>query len=163
MCVFPVMTMASLMTDISYSVENVSGNQWIYSYEVSNKSLTEGIHELTIWFDYSKYANLSIASQGISPTEWSESIWNPAPILRDDGGYDILSLVEPIQIGKSVKGFRVAFDWVGTGLPGSQFYEVVNPSTFDVIDSGNTVLIPEPCTALLLLTGGILSFHARRK
>jgi len=47
-----------------------------------------------------------------------------------------------IAIGEHVYGFAVSFDWLGEGEPGAQFYEIIDPDTFETINSGWTV--PEP-------------------
>ena len=54
----------------------------------------------------------------------------------------MLTLGGGILGGQSVSGFLVKFDWLGGGTPGSQLYKIVNPVTFETIDSGTTV--PEP-------------------
>ncbi|MBN1766410.1 MAG: hypothetical protein JW860_14225, partial [Sedimentisphaerales bacterium] len=46
-------------TQISYLVENLGGDTWEYTYDISNISLTAGIEEFTIWFDYGLYENLA--------------------------------------------------------------------------------------------------------
>jgi hypothetical protein len=77
-------------------------------------------------------------------------------VLLDDGGYDVKALSVGIGVGQSVGGFAVRFDWLGDALvPGSQFYEIIDPDTFQPIDSGMTKLIPEPATLLLLGLGGL--------
>ena len=63
-----------------------------------------------------------------------------------------------IGIGQNVSGFTVSFDWLGTGDPGSQFYEIIDPDTFDTIDSGFTV--PEPAI-LPLLALGVLALRKK--
>ena len=62
-------------------------------------------------------------------------------------------LVYKKYVGQSVEGFTVSFDWLGTGLPGSQPFEIINPLDSQTIDSGNTV--PEPATLLLFALGTI--------
>jgi hypothetical protein len=73
-------------------------------------------------------------------------------VLQDDGAYDARALGPGIGIGQIVTGFSVSFDWLGDAvMPGSQFYEIINPDTYETIDSGWT--IPEPGTFLLLGLG----------
>jgi len=59
-----------------------------------------------------------------------------------------------------VAGFAVSFDWLGTGEPGAQFYEIIDPDTFETIDSGWTV--PEPGTICLLSFGGLVLWKKLR-
>lgn len=156
-------SIAGLSTEIIYTVENVAGNHWSYTYQVQNISLSEGIEEFTIWFDLGKYQNLTIQSSGVS-SEWVESIWQPAPLLLDDGGYDARTMASMIPIGQSVSGFAVSFDWLSIGTPGTQYYEIINMNTVQTIDSGMTVLIPEPsCVGLMLLGTYFVRLKKRKK
>ena len=59
-----------------------------------------------------------------------------------------------IGVGQHVSGFAVSFDWLGTGRPCSQFYEIIDPADFHTVDSGYTV--PEPATLLLFGFGGMI-------
>ncbi|MBN1765568.1 MAG: PEP-CTERM sorting domain-containing protein, partial [Sedimentisphaerales bacterium] len=64
-----------------------------------------------------------------------------------------------IAPGETVSGFSVSFDWLGTGVPGAQFYEIIDPDDFSTLDSGYTV--PEPGTTILLCLGGLM-IHKRK-
>ena len=143
--------------EIRYETTELGSGKWQYTYEVINLSLSVPIEEFTIWFKYGDYADLSItttALQGPS-TNWSEVFWNPEPELLDDGAYDALTLdLVGIGVGENVSGFSVSFDWLGVGEPGSQYYEIIDPVTFETIEDGYT--IPEPGTLLLLGLGGFV-------
>ena len=79
----------------------------------------------------------------------------PEPVLKDDGYYDALSLGAGIGIGQVVTDFAVSFDWLGDAvMPGRQFYEIIDPVTFETIDSGYTV--PEPASAVMVFGGWVL-------
>jgi hypothetical protein len=121
---------------------------------VKNISLAESIEEFTIWFDYGKYDNLAIETLDPPASNWDEIVWQPEPFLGDDGGYDALATGLNIGVGESVKGFAVSFDWSGTGAPGSQYYEIINPENFSTIESGWTT--PEPAAVFLLGLGSVL-------
>ncbi len=84
--------------------------------------------------------------------------------MQDDGGYDALAeLTNPgIVAGQSVKGFSVKFNWLGQGAPGSQRYEIINPLTFETIDSGVTI-IPEPASAAIMILGTVWMAAKRRR
>jgi len=142
------------MTKIQYEATDLGSGRWQYSYEVTNLSLTPAIEEFTIWFDYGLYGNLSIETPNPPASDWDELVIEAEPVLADDGYYDALALGLGIGIGNSVSGFAVSFDWLGVGEPGSQLYEIIDPATFDTLDSGYT--IPEPATLLLLTLGGII-------
>ncbi|MHC4462646.1 MAG: hypothetical protein ACYS30_14610 [Planctomycetota bacterium] len=63
-----------------------------------------------------------------------------------------------IRVGEHVYGFSISFDWLGTGEPGSQFYEIINPVTFETIEDGHSV--PDPA-ALLLFRFGCLPLRKK--
>jgi len=141
------------ITKIQYETADLGSGRWQYNYEVINISLTGAIEEFTIWFDFDLYDNLTIETTDPPGGDWDEIVIQPEPVLNDDGYYDALSLYIGIGIGESVSGFSVSFDWLGSGEPGTQFYEIIDPDTFETIDCGYTV--PEPATLLLLSLGGL--------
>jgi hypothetical protein len=158
MCLWAGSAMAGLNTEIYYEITDLGLGRWQYTYDVRNLGLVEGIEEFTIWFGINHYADLAIETQDPSASTWDEIVWQPEPVFSDDGGYDALATGLSIQTGESIYGFSVSFDWMGTGDPGSQFYEIVIPNTSPmiVVDSGWT--IPEPETLFLVLAGiGIIS------
>ena len=145
-------------TQIWYSAEELLGGRWQYNYEVANISLTGPIEEFTIWFGYGLYEKLSVETPPVLPPGgWDEMVIQPEPVLEDDGAYDAKALGLGIEIGHTAGPFAVSFNWLGDGImPGSQFYEIINPRTLETIDSGMTRLIPEPATLLLLGLGGLV-------
>ena len=64
------------------------------------------------------------------------------------------SILDGIAPGKSISRFSVNFEWLGVDMPGSQYYEIIDPLTFAAIESGYTT--PEPATGLVLLSGVLL-------
>jgi len=141
------------VTKIQYQAADLGSGRWQYTYDVTNIGLTPVIEEFTIWFDFGSFDNLSIETPDPPAGGWNEVVIQPEPVLGDDGYYDALSLALGIGIGEMVSGFTVSFDWLGSGEPGSQLYEIIDPTTFETLDSGYT--IPEPTTLLLLGLGGI--------
>ena len=134
----------------------VSGERWQYTYDVTNKidSLIPEIKEFTIWFDYGKYNKLTVTTPDI-PAGWDQIVWDPEPVLKDNGAYDAKTLGLGIGINTTVQDFVVTFDWLGAGQPGKQFYEIIDPDQgYITIDSGWTV--PEPATILLLGLSGLV-------
>jgi hypothetical protein len=147
---------------IEYDVTNVIGSTWRYEYFVTNDTLPTPINELTIWFDLGLMADLSNAS---APAGWDSLVIQPDPLLPDDGFYDVLALGAGIGLGETLGGFFVEFSWLGAGTPGSQLFDVVDANTFDILESGMTVLrerdpgpvdVPEPGSAGLLLAGAMM-------
>jgi len=148
--IFVTMVNGVYATTILYDLSNLGGLRWEYTYSVTNDSLSSSIDEFTIYFNPGLYDNLIV---GNTPADWDPLITQPDPFLVSDGFYDALALVTGIAPGATVSGFSVSFDWLVAGIPGSQFFEVVNPPTFVVLDSGNTTPVPEPGTLLLLGSG----------
>jgi len=148
-------------TTLGYTTTNLGENRWEYIYSVSNDTLSSPIEEFTIYFDYGLYDNLSVDTLKLG---WDPVVVNPDLILGvpEPGFYDALALVSGIAPGVTESGFQVSFDWLAVGIPGIQFFEVVNPSSFTALDSGNTVPVPEPGT-LILLGSGLVSFLTIRK
>ena len=142
-------------TQIIYKTSELGAGRWQYTYDITNISLTETIEEFTIWFDFGLYDNLAIETPDPPISNWSEIVLQPEPVLQDDGAYDAKALNLGIGIGQIVTGFSVRFDWLGNAvMPGPQFYEIIDPVTYQTIDSGYT--IPEPATLLLLALGGLV-------
>jgi len=137
-------------TTIHYESSQLGGNRWKYDYSITNDRLASNIQEFTISFDYGLYDNLTV----VSPlTDWSQLVTNPALVfgVPDNGTYDALALSLGIAPGATMGGFSVSFDWLGAGTPGSQYFEIVDPVSFNTLDSGHT--IPEPSTFMLLSLG----------
>jgi hypothetical protein len=153
---------ATLQTKITYSAQQLNETQWAYSYQVENLAIEAGIREFTIWFDQRYYSNLVIASGAGLGLTWDQIVWQPNPSAASNGAFDALATGLAILTGESVGGFSVKFDWNGQGVPGSQSYEIINPTTFDTTDTGYTILVPEPAT-LLLLGLGVIAVMKRKR
>lgn len=139
-------------TMVRYDLRNLGNNQYEYAYSLNNDILTVPIEEFTIWFDSDLYDNLTITTQQPLASQWDEII------LEETGfglpvGYDALALGDGIQPLETLGGFSVRFDWLGAGLPGDQFFEIINLTSFETLDSGYT--IPEPSMFILFGLGGL--------
>ena len=147
---------AAQATLISFEVDNIAGNTWEYSYTVENDSLGIDIEEFTIFFDVGLYENLALAS---APTGWDPLAVDPLPVLLFDGFYDALALGPGLAPGGSLGGFSVLFDFLGSGTPDSQQFEIIDPNTFQALEFGTTSValsIPEPGSAPLFAIGLVL-------
>ena len=156
---------------ITYSVINQSVNTWEYNYSIFNDTLGVDIEEFTVYFEASVFESLAVGS---APAGWDPVAVEPTNDPFDpDGYYDAFALsATPIAPGDSLGGFTVTFDYLLSGTPGSQFFEIVmfNNSTFDfdVIDSGQTIaasVVPVPAAIWLFGTAlvGLVRFSKRRK
>lgn len=143
---------------IEYALTELGGGRWQYTYDVTNDALVLRIEEFTIWFDFGSFANLTVTTPDPPSSNWDELAVQPDPLLGDDGFYDALSLAGGIDVGQTVSGFAVTFDWLGVGRPGSQRFDVVDPDTFQPIYTGRTT--PEP--AALALLAIMLTLRRRR-
>jgi len=146
-------------TMIQYDVANISGNTWEYSYTVNNDTLGIDIDEFTVYFDSGDYTNLSLPS---APGTWDPLAVQPDNFMNNNGFYDALALSGGIAAGISMGGFSVRFDYLGAGTPGSQLFEIVDPSDFSILDSGQTSVIPVPPAIWLFIAGGFGLFRFAR-
>ncbi len=155
---------SSYATTLTYDVTNISGNTWEYTYTVSNDMLGVDIKEFTVFFDANLYENLVATS---TPTDWDPLVIQPDTVLPDDGFYDALALVAGIAPGNSSGGFGVRFDYLGAGTPGAQVFDVVDPFTFEVLDSGLTQasVVPAPAAIWLFGSGllGLVGIGTKQK
>lgn len=142
----------------------VGEDLWEYTYTVSENTFDTD-YGFTIFFDYNLYG--AIDPSPISPnTDWDVLTWAPDTSIPDDGAFDALSLTDGASLADS---FTVSFVWLGSNAPGSQYFEVYDPS-FSTIETGNAVAgvsapIPEPATMLLLGTGlvGLVGYRKKFK
>jgi hypothetical protein len=145
----------NLDSQIWFEVTELSGGRWQYTYDVTNMGLIAGIHEFTLYFAVGLYDGLAAETTGPLAATWDEIILDQIVGLDVAGAYDALAEVSPIVLDMTVSGFSASFDWLGEGTPGSQYYEIIDPDTFEMIDSGQTV--PEPGMLVLLGLGIIIS------
>jgi predicted esterase YcpF (UPF0227 family) len=149
----PIGTCFSTIITTDYTNTNL--NTWTVGYSIENNDIYT-IDEISIFFDYLKYENISIIS---SPANWDSIIYQPDPSYPDDGLMDSLALVDGINPGEILNGFSLSFDWIGSNLDEmTQYWEIIDPNTFSTIDSGNTVnavisQVPEPQMILLFIIG----------
>jgi hypothetical protein len=139
-------------TTIHFNASSLGGNRWEYNYSITNDTLTSSIEEFTIFFNYGQYDHLIVT---MPLAGWDEITADPALILNfpDNGFYDALALSSGIVPGSTASGFSVSFDWLGIGTPGSQQFAIVDPTTLVDLDTGTTIITPEPSTVLLLSLG----------
>ncbi len=143
---------------IEYQLSDLGNQQWEYAYRVvNNHSEIEPIKSLTIWFE-TNAGQFEIVSGNSIISEWDEAILHD--VVGRGHGYDLLAKDEGIGPGDDMEGFAVRFKWNSAGQPGSQFYEVLDPDDFSLIESGYTV--PEPNMMVLGGVGMVIGFIKRR-
>lgn len=155
-------------TTVTYDLSYDAGSdRWQYDYLVSNDDITHptlshGLFEFSVYFDLGLYENLSVIS---TPAGWNGVVVQPGSFMGlNDGYFDALS-VAGIDNGDTAGLFSVQFDWLGTtGAPSAQFFEVVDPKTFVVIDDGMTVsAIPLPASVWLFMSGLLVLAGVRQR
>ena len=159
LCLLSGISVGAVNSQIYYELLDLGSGRWQYTYEVSNIGLSVPIEEFTIYFGHDLYSNLLIETSLPPASQWDEIVWQPESTLSVNGGYDALAIGLNIQAGETVYGFAVSFDWLGVDVPGSQYYEIINPETFNTIEDGHTV--PEPSTSLFFVIG--ISLFCKRK
>jgi hypothetical protein len=144
-------------TVISYDVLDLGAGTWQYDYTVTNDTLSSPIEEFTIYFPLGLYSNLSSVDQ---PIDWSSIVVEPDPNLLPlpaDGFFDSTTLAAAISTGATLSPFSVQFSWLGAGTPGTQSFDIVDPTTFSTLDSGITepsvMSVPEPGSLNLAILG----------
>jgi hypothetical protein len=168
--VWPLLAIALLWPEssraipITFTVNSLGGNSYRYTYNIGNDGSLPGgvsVELFDILFPTNLYdeSSLKIVSSPALSTDWSQIILASAPGVP--AAFDVSAITGGIPVGDSVSGFAVQFAWLGgTDGPASQVYQVFNPNTFKVLQSGTTTPeqpsgVPEP-SALMLLSVGLL-------
>jgi hypothetical protein len=147
---------ASADTVISSALTDLGGSEYQYTYSVFNDGSlgpSVSIQLFDIFFNPALYeaGSLDIVTPNPPSSQWSEEIL--ASVGTTSADYDVFALDGGIPVGDTVSGFAVQFEWIGQGLPGAQPFEISDPNTFDVLQSGETTLpgpTPEPSTFWML-------------
>ncbi|MDD2738428.1 MAG: hypothetical protein PHR94_05810 [Methylomonas lenta] len=161
--VVPSLSTASIFT---YSLQDLGNDHYRYIYNIGNNGTLPGEDAIKLYdilFDPILYSETSLNISSAPPIsiDWSEQILNSAPDIPTT--YDVFSNGTGIIAGAEVKGFAVDFLWLSTGLPSGQKYEIYDPLSFELLETGVTqalTSIPVPSTLPLFLTAilGVASF-----
>jgi hypothetical protein len=142
---------------IDYELSALGGDSYRYDYAVTNDGslgASVALEWFQIQFDPALYdeSSLSIAS---TPAGWD-------PLILGSGlGYpaslDVFALGGGLAVGDTLTGLAVTFDWLGGASgPGGQPFDVIDPSSFGFVESGETTpvsAVPEPGPLVLLAIG----------
>lgn len=155
---------------IQYTLTSLGGSSYRYDYTVANDgSLGAGvaIEGFAILFDPVLYdeTSLTIVTSDPPASDWDELILGSGLLI--DAAYDAYALAGGIGAGDSVSGFAVEFAWLAAGTPGAQAFEIYDPDSFNVIQTGNTrtafSAVPEPGTLVLLFLAATAAAMIRRQ
>lgn len=138
---------------ITYETTHIGGTQWRYDYRVSNDILPTPIEEFSIFFSNGLYANLLDVS---TASGWNILVIPPDSAIPASGFLDALAMAGGVFPSATESGFSIAFDYLGSGTPGSQDFSIVDPTSFDQLCGGNTsmlVAVPIPSMVWLLIAG----------
>lgn len=127
---------------VNYDLIPLGGNVYRYVYSITNNGSlgsNVSVQLFDILFDTSLYRepSLQIVTPGSLSALWSQLLLTSLPGVP--ATYDSLALQGGIPPGSTVKGFSVQFTWLGTGTPGPQPFQIFNPTTFQLLQTGQTV------------------------
>jgi hypothetical protein len=157
-------------TLIEYELTPTGGNNYRYEYTVTNDgTLGAGValEWFAILFDPALYdeTSLTIVTADPPAADWDELILGSGLLI--DAAYDVFALGGGIADGGSVAGFAVEFTWLGAGMPSAQGFEIYDPVSFNVVETGSTratvTSVPEPGTPGLLFLATIAAAAMLRR
>lgn len=112
---------------IQYSITNLGGNEWQYSYTLSGVYNQYQSIQLDLCSassgctDGSLYSNLTGSLGSNSGSDWSLMVYQPNSGADEPGTFQLQSLVNTDPLNGP---FSVDFDYTGTGTPGAQYFSV---------------------------------------
>ena len=134
---------------IDATLVSLGGASYRWDYILTNDgSLGAGVAVASFDIGFPESTITGWAEIGADGAAWDEYTFQ---VFTDDHFGADATLGAEIGVGGSA-AFSVSFDWSGALLPGSQAYNIYDPTTFDILESGSTTVaaVPSPSTAALL-------------
>ncbi len=125
-----------LATEITYILEDLGSGQWVCHYNINNDTLAADIEQFIIWYEPWLYQNLSVVSTQAIGFDWYQDTIEPDPVWLDYGAYRALAYSSGIGQGQNLNGFAVRFEYLGSGVPTLQEFDIVDPVTYASMDTG---------------------------
>ena len=145
---------------VTYAAVDVAGS-WHYDYTVNGPiDFFGGVH---LVFDYGSYANLASSS-----SDPSILLNQPDQIALLNG--DVFATFDTAALADGSSAlFSVSFDWLGTGAPGSQAFDIFDASG-NFVAAGSTTAtgstppppLPEP-SDIALAAAALLALSLTRR
>jgi hypothetical protein len=146
---------ANADTMIDFGLTALGGNEYQYTYSVFNDGSLGAnvpIQLFDIFFNPALYeaGSLDIVTPDPPSSQWSQEVL--ASVGTAPADFDAFALGGGIPVGNTVSGFAVQFEWIGQGLPGAQEFQISDPNSFNVLQTGETAAnaapgaTPEPST-----------------
>jgi hypothetical protein len=150
------------------TLTSLGANQWRYDYTINNPTDVY-FDELTVYFDVANYGQLEAP---IAPGSWDAVLVQPDAGIPANGYVDFWNPFDVMTPGSSESGFSVTFNFLGTGSPGAQSFDLIDSTTFAVVYSGTTTVVdstipvPESSSLSLVILGlaiGVLKFRLQKQ
>ena len=127
--------------EIKFAAKNIGGSNWKLDYTLTAQAGDPTIDEVTIFFDRSRYGELSLLG---SPAGWDSIVIQADPILSADGFVDTLALGGGLAPGDELTGLSIFVVSLVPGAPMGQLFQIIDPNTFGVVGSGLTIATDDP-------------------
>lgn len=142
---------------VEHQLESKGSNRYTATFSLHNDG-SENIEAFTFYFENELYDDISIL---FSPPDWDAFAVDPDIIFGslEPGFADFYTSSTPLSPGSTLTNIQLSFLWAGNDELSNftPFFEIYDPSNFEVISSGTsspqsvTVAAP-PTLALLLLS-----------
>ena len=145
-------TITYAATDLT---DSATADAWRYDYQVTGHfNAFEGFQ---VFFAPALYGALRAPTPSADPV-WAVFVVQPDNGLPADG---LFNATAQLAVNETNAAFSVVFDWLGTGIPGTQGFEFFDQN-FDVLAAGQTSVVPIPAAGLLF-AGGVLALSRWRR